>query len=348
MRGRGSRGSEVTSASWHDGAAVAGVTRVPVGAQVGEVPPQALTTGGRRRRELPTVDVVRSPSPASAGRRRRHPHVLAALALAALTSTLGTILVATAAPPAYADPVVVGDDAADIYTGTGGVVIPSRDWRGDESGRSEAAGCDGCTWHITSFCTRADFDLGSCDASHLDCPAGLVRVRVWLEQPGEPKRLVGGACVGGSPPATRTQIGASVRDSAEQALPPLRAGVQPADGVLVGVPAVFRAGQPAAGIVGADLTVLGFDVRLDARPRWWWAWGDGTGAWSSSPGGRWPDTSVAHTYRSLGEATAQVTSVWRGEYVVDGLGPYPVPGDPLTQKSTLTVQVREARALLVG
>ena len=227
-------------------------------------------------------------------------------------------------------------------------MIPSRDWRGDESGRSEAAGCDDCTWHITSFCTRADFDLGSCDASHLDCPAGLVRVRVWLERPGEPRRLVGGACVGGTPPVTRAQIGASVRDSATAALPPLRAGVQPADGVLIGLPAVFRAGQAADGIVGADLSVLGFDVRLDARPRWWWAWGDGTGAWSSSPGGRWPDASVSHTYRALGTATARVTAVWRGEYVVDGLGPYPVPGDPLTQDASLAVQVREARALLVG
>ena len=31
-----------------------------------------------------------------------------------------------------------------------------------------------------------------------------------------------------------------------------------------------------------------------------------------------------------------------------GLGPFPVPGDPLTQDDVLTVDVREARALLVG
>jgi hypothetical protein len=292
---------------------------------------------------------VRFSTPASAGRRRRHPRVLAALALAALTLTLSTTLDALAGvPSAYAGPVVVGDDSADIYTGSGGVVFPSRQWRGDPAGRSEAAGCDGCTWHVTSFCTRADFDLGSCGASHLDCPPELIRVRVWLERPGEPRRLVGAACIGGTPPLTRAQIGASVRASAQQALPPLRAGVQPADGVLVGVPAVFRAGQPAAGIVAADLSVLGLDVRLDARPRWWWSWGDGTGSWASSPGGPWPDMSVAHTYRSLGANAAEVTTVWRGEYVVDGLGPYPVPGDPLTQGSMLQVQVREARAVLVG
>ena len=124
--------------------------------------------------------------------------------------------------------------------------------------------------------------------------------------------------------------------------------MQPADGALVGVPAVFRTGQPAEGLTGADLSVLGLDVRLEARPRWWWSWGDGSGGWVASPGGRWPDLSVAHTYRVLGPQQVQVTAVWRGSYVVEGLGPFPVPGDPLTQDDVVTVDVREARALLVG
>jgi hypothetical protein len=287
---------------------------------------------------------VRSPSRASAGRRRRHTWSLtrsAALALAALTLLLAHPVAANAVD-------VVGDDGSDIYTGTGGVVFPSRDWRGDEPGRSHAAGCDGCTWSITAFCTRAEFDLGSCTASHLDCPPDRVRVRVWLAEPGQPRRLVGGACIGDAPPPTRTEIGAAVRASAYEQLPALTAGVQPADGALVGVPAVFRTGQPADGIVGADLSVLGLDVRLDARPRWWWSWGDGAGTWTAAPGGRWPDSSVAHTYRTRGARTVTVTAVWRGSYVVEGLGPFAVPGDPLTQDDGVTVDVREARALLVG
>ena len=287
---------------------------------------------------------VRSPSRASAGRRRRHTWSLtrrAALVLAALTLALPW------SAPAHAID-VVGDDGSDIYTGTGGVVFPARDWRGDETGRSDAAGCDGCTWSITAFCTRAEFDLGSCTASHLDCPPDRVRVRVWLAQPGEARRLVGAACIGGTPPPTRTEIGAAVRASASQQLPPLAAGVQPADGALIGVPAVFRTGQPADGIVGADLSVLGLAVTLDARPRWWWSWGDGSGEWTSAPGGRWPDTSLAHTYHASGRHSAAVTAVWRGSYVVEGLGPYAVPGDPLTQDAAVAVDVREARALLVG
>lgn len=290
---------------------------------------------------------MRSPSRASAGRRRRHipPLIrLAALALAALTCSTGPALVGATGARAVD---VIGDDGSDIYTGTGGVVFPPGVWRGDETGRSDAASCDGCTWSITAFCTRADFDLGSCTASHLDCPADLIRVRVWLAQPLEPRRFVGAACIGGSPPPTRTEIGAAVREATSQALPELRADAQPADGALVGVPTVFRTGQPAGGLAGADLSVLGLDVRLDARPRWWWAWGDGGGSWTASPGGRWPDDSVSHTYRELGAQTVRVTAVWRGSYVVEGLGPFAVPGDPLTQDDLLIVDVREARALLV-
>ena len=267
------------------------------------------------------------------------------LALTALTCTTAPVLVAAGTAHAVD---VIGDDGADIYTGTGGVVFPPGVWRGDETGRSDAASCDGCTWSITAFCTRADFDLGSCTASHLDCPADLIRVRVWLAQPGAPRRFVGAACIGGTPPPTRTEIGAAVREATSQALPALRAGAQPADGTLVGVPTVFRTGQPVDGLVDADLSMLGLDVRLDARPRWWWAWGDGGGSWTASPGGRWPDASVSHTYRALGAQTVRVTAVWRGSYVVEGLGPFPVPGDPLTQDDVLTVDVREARALLVG
>jgi hypothetical protein len=242
----------------------------------------------------------------------------------------------------------VGDDGRDLYAGTGGTVWPARDWHGEESGRQQAAGCDDCAWRVTSSCTRMEFETGSCPGSHVDCPAGTVRVRVWLQAVGEPWRLVGTACLGDAPPVTVSDLGGGVRDRAEALLPPLRAGVQPADGALVGLPAVFRTGQPAAGIVGADLSVLGFDVVLDARVRWHWAWGDGAESWTSRPGGRWPDASVSHTYRRAGSVEARATSVWRAQYVVDGLGPFAVPGPPLTQDSVIGVVVREARAVLVG
>jgi hypothetical protein len=201
---------------------------------------------------------------------------------------------------------------------------------------------------VSVLCTKAEFAAGSCVRITLGCPVGEVPVRIWLLHPGSDWAVVGQACQGGSPPRTMQQVGSQVRDRATAALPPLRARAQPASGALVTLPVVFRTGQPAAGISGADLSVLGLDVRLDARVRWLWAYGDGSGGWTSSPGGVYPDLSVSHVYARPGTVVARVSAVWRGEYVVDGLGPFTVPGDPLQQDGTVTMVVRSAHARLVG
>jgi len=182
----------------------------------------------------------------------------------------------------------------------------------------------------------------------LGCPVDTVPVRIWLLRPGATWEDVGRACQGDSPPVTVTDVGSSVRDRAEALLPPLRAGVQPASGSLVRMPTLFRTGQPAQGIDGADLSVLGLDVRLTARVRWHWDYGDGADEWTSSPGGTWPTTTVNHVYRAAGRPTATVESVWRAEFTVEGIGPFPVPGPLLTQQDSVLVVVRAAHAHLVG
>jgi hypothetical protein len=273
-----------------------------------------------------------------------------AVARLLLAPLLVAALVLVLPPPlarAATTPPVTGNDESDIYVGTGGLLIPSKDWRGDPGGRQEAASCEGCDWRITAFCTLAVFDSGGCPASRIGCPVGEIRVRVWQRMPGEPWRFVGAACQG-APPRTRSEVGAAVRARSVAALPVLRAAVQPRGPALTGLPAVFRTGQPALGIRGADLSLLGFDIVLDSRVRWHWDYGDGTDVWSSQPGGLWPDLSVAHSYRSAGDVSVTVTAVWRGQYVVDGLGPFPVPGAPLTQQATLPMAVRSAHAVLVG
>jgi len=243
---------------------------------------------------------------------------------------------------------VVGDDQNDLYIGTGSLLIPSRGWQGDPGGRQSAAACVDCTWKITRYCPKADFAAGKCRRIRLGCPIGTMRVRVWLQRPGESWTFVGITCQGSSPPHTISEVGSVVRDRAVALLPALRPGVQPANGILLGIPAVFRTGQPASGIHGADLSVLDLSVRLDSRVGWAWAYGDGTTAWTSAPGGLWPNTSVSHPYLRAGPVIAHVTARWRGEYTVDGLGPFAVPGPPLTQEASIRLEVRPARAHLVG
>ena len=287
---------------------------------------------------------------------------LAATVLVALLSA--TVLVDGAAPAASAVPVppaaavaaaaspasvvVSPDPAHDLYVGTGGLVVPGSRWRGSDSGRRDAASCLDCQWRVSVLCTKAESAAGLCRGIDIGCPVGTVAVRIWLLRPGQDWEVVGRACQGGTPPVTLTDLGAEVRDRAVAALPPLRAAVQPAGGALVRLPALFRTGQPARGITGADLSVLGLDVRLTSRVRWHWDYGDGTGEWTSQPGGVWPVTTVSHAYTRSGTVHAAVQAVWRGEFTVEGLGPFAVPGDPLAQDAVVTVVVRPAHAHLVG
>lgn len=252
------------------------------------------------------------------------------------------------APSAVPVVTVSPDPERDLYAGTGGLVVPARDWRGSSDGRRQSASCLDCEWRITVLCSKADFAAGRCRSIHLGCPVGTTAVRVWLLRPGADWAAVGEACQGPRKPVTVGDVGRKVRDRAEKALPALRPAAQPADGALIGVPVVLRVGQPAGGIRGADLSVLGLDVRLDSRVRWQWTYGDGTSVWTSLPGGAYPDMSLTHTYRHAGSRTVGVLAVWRGQYTVEGLGPFVVPGPLLTQRRSLRIVVRVAHARLVG
>ena len=241
---------------------------------------------------------------------------------------------------------VVGDDANELYRGTGGLVIPERDWSEGGSSRREVAGCQDCEWKITRLCTKKELAESGCRRLHVGCPVGTIPVRVWLRHVPGDWIVAGTRCQGDTPPRTVTDVGGEVRAEAVKLLPPLRGQVQPPTAALVRVPVLGRTGQPAAGIRDADLSVLGVDVSLDARVRWRWDWSDGAPQWTSDPGGRWPNTGVSHTFRTAGTRTVAVTAVWRGDFMVEGLGPFDVPGPPLTQDDTVTIDVREARAVL--
>lgn len=271
--------------------------------------------------------------------------------MAVLTSVLALATgPADALPPAgHRAPAVdvAPDPLSEQWVGTGGIVVPSSEWRGTDEDRQSTASCLGCTWSVTVLCTKGAYADGDCTSDVLGCPDDATPVRIWLEQPGEPARVVGRACLTRKP-VTVTDVGSTVRDQARVSPPPLSAAAQPAAAALVHLPVLFRTGQTRDAVQQADLSVLDLDVRLTAVPRWHWEYGDGTDGWTTSPGGRWPDTSVSHAYSTSGVRTATVTAVWDATFTVDGLGPFPVPGPPVTQTGSVTVDVRSARAHLVG
>jgi hypothetical protein len=131
-------------------------------------------------------------------------------------------------------------------------------------------------------------------------------------------------------------------------LPSLDPSFQPAAGGLVNLPVLLAAGQPTA--FRADGIRLGpFDVDLQASPIWRWDFGDGAQLETTSAGGPWPDDSVAHTYRQGAVSLpVTVTTMWQGTFTVDGLGPYPIAGPPVSQQATVALPVRGARARLLS
>ena len=274
--------------------------------------------------------------------------ICAAVVALALVLIVSPAQAATPVPSPTPTTGVQGDDGRDVYVGSGGLVIPARHWRGDPSGRRQVLECADCFWRMTTACTSLQFDTGSCPASHVGCPSGLIRVRVWLKQGSGPWVLTGYACVGGSPPPSRASVERAVRDLSIQALPALRPSYQPASGALTGLPVDFWSGQSRLGLQQADLSVLGVQVRLDAQPRWQWVWGDGGSLSTIDPGGRYPRMTVTHTYLRNGSQIVRVTSWWRATFTVEGLGPYPVPGADLSQAADMRVEVRPAHSVLTG
>ncbi|MFN8167383.1 MAG: hypothetical protein U0S36_01220 [Candidatus Nanopelagicales bacterium] len=273
---------------------------------------------------------------------------LLAAASAAVPPAYAGSVAAAAAPSALVHADVVGDDENDLYRGTGGLIVPESSWRSDGPSRQDVAGCADCEWRITRLCTKDAQANGGCRRLDVGCPVGTIPVRVWLRHDGGDWVVVGRTCQGDGAPRTVTDVGTEVTRDAVRLLPPLRARVQPAGPALVHVPVIGRTGQPARGIRGADLSVLGVAVSLDARVRWRWSWDDGDPDWYDVPGGRYPDTAVSHTYATAGTHRIGVTSVWRAQFTVEGLGPFDVPGGPLTQDAAVTVVVRESRAVLTG
>jgi hypothetical protein len=159
---------------------------------------------------------------------------------------------------------------------------------------------------------------------------------------------VGSTCVGGDRrPVPLADLVPDVRGDFLKLLPTLNPSFQPSGGGLVHVPVVFGAGQPAQ-LEDADVEVAGMDVHINATATWSWNFGDGTSAAATTPGGAYPDMDVNHAYDVAGAPNVAVTTTWAGTFTVEGLGPFAIAGDPVTQTATVVVPVREARAHLVA
>ncbi len=265
------------------------------------------------------------------------------------TALLCAAVVLAVRPPTAGAIGLDGDDPNDRYVATGSVLLGGT-FVGDPGVREGAVRCPGCRWRLATVCSPADLGQGeTCPAAYAGCPVGSYRMRLARWSPAEPWwAWVGLVCVGpdGVGPVSIDEVASRLREQVVRLVPPARPRLQPARSTLTNLPTVALTGQRR--VLGPlALDVLGQAVTLQAEAVWRWTWGDGADLVTTDPGRAWPQASVVHTYRRPGPTTVVLTSTWSARFTVGGLGPFDVAGPPVTQTSSLALEVRQALARLV-
>jgi hypothetical protein len=159
---------------------------------------------------------------------------------------------------------------------------------------------------------------------------------------------VGQMCLSPEDPAARRRARPAVtaEDFRRLPLPAGRVRVQPASGrTLVNVPTNVYVEAPVAVL---PATVLGAGVRVRATPvEFVWGFGDGGRLRTGDPGAPYPDLRTTHTYTAPGSVRLSLTTVYRGEFSVDGGAWLPIEGTASVDSPTQVLTVVAARAELV-
>ncbi|MBI1351485.1 MAG: hypothetical protein GC156_10235 [Actinomycetales bacterium] len=265
----------------------------------------------------------------------------------AIVATMMVLGGADAATAAGGHPIggpVHGDDLADEYVGTGGLILPGSV---DASVRREVSSCLGCEWRVTSPCARSDLGAPldrACAGVVRGCPGGSLR-RTWFRAADGPWRETGLVCLRQGGLLTVRDARAAVLERLSRAVPALRPAAAPPRGVLPQLPTYFDTGMPRGEQVFTFM-VAGHALAVHAQPRWSWTFGDGASMRTDDPGGSFPWGTVTHVYRVAGTFEVVCATMWTAEFWSDGLGPFPVP-EGIRQEAAFPVVVGEGRAALV-
>jgi hypothetical protein len=144
-----------------------------------------------------------------------------------------------------------------------------------------------------------------------------------------------------------TDIADAVYDSFVNLPPDNEPRFYPSDAALVNLPTIFAAGTPAQRSWN-NLDVLGFDIRVEATASFEWTFEDGVTKAFDVPGGPYPDKTVTHTYTTPGDRRVELVTSWRGEFYINGDGPYDIDGVVERESGPIAVPVREATSGLVA
>jgi hypothetical protein len=154
---------------------------------------------------------------------------------------------------------------------------------------------------------------------------------------------------GGCPEDPVAAVTLSVEDFQRLPLTPSGPSYQPADGRgLVNMPLIVFTDASAQRL---QTVVLGVPVTVRATPvSFAWDFGDGSDPLETTdPGAPYPHHTVSHTYLTAGSYTVSLSTTWRGEFQVNGQGPWlPVTGTARTSSTPFVETVEAAPSHLVA
>ncbi len=244
------------------------------------------------------------------------------------------------AAPVTAGPDVIGNPEQIRFEGTGGLILPSSV---DSQTRNRVAKCRDCSWKITPACVPGPENY--CDALIRACPGLIDHVRTWFRPAGGEWVETGLICLTSNRVTTVNTAERLIADEFTRYIPDLKPKCWPDKGVVTNIPYVCTSGQQS-GVHRWSHELVGLSVSVEAKPSWVWEFGNSYLV-TEMPGGPYPDTSVSHVFTQTGRHKFPVTAVWRGQFSVDGVGPFNIEA-ALRQQSHLSVEVGEARGRLTN
>ncbi len=218
-------------------------------------------------------------------------------------------------------------------------------------------GCAACRWSSQVVCNSQSDDTSTCDAGgQRICPIGQEYVLVEFGDATNPIGPVAHYCRDpADPPAivTGADATAAAADSAFVLAPDPMVASDPSGSTLAQLPTYFSTAPFVPGSLEAQIGVKGLSETLTLdEPVWHWSFGDGSTLDTSSPGGRYPDGDVRHTYRVKGTWTVTLSADYRRSYVVHtpfgDLSRVVKDGRAVTGSVQSRLVVRDARARLTG
>ena len=214
--------------------------------------------------------------------------------------------------------------------------------------------CDDCEWLLVPACP-APLDPNNpsdpnCTGAATNCPDPAdTQFRVYLRRPPDPFGNVGAVCLGpAQSPVRAADLDVEVQRYFESLpLPEPTFAFQPSDRALVNLPTIFYAERQS--LPPATFGPLGITVTITPTvTEWIWQFDPGETLTTTSPGAPYPSKDIAFTYRTRGARPVVLAARWGATYTIEGItGSRTVTGS-VTRRTARTVNVREARAELIG